>query len=232
LKIIALTKDKFATVDNEDFEFLVNFASWFCNNQGSKKLKYRAVSTKDYKTYYMHRVIMERVYNRKLRSTETVDHIDGDPLNNTRKNLRVCTKKNNTRYKVKTTSECTSKYKGVCWQINRKKWFSQIKVNSKTINLGYFINEKDAAKCYDSAANFYFGEFSILNFPNEVVEYKPKNKHQKTSKYKWVSYIKSNNKWLVQITLGGDRYSVSRETEEDAKNELDNIIINFKKENL
>ena len=38
--------------------------------------------------------------------------------------------------------------------------------DSKPIFLGYFQNEIDAAKAYDTAAKKYHGDFAALNFPD------------------------------------------------------------------
>jgi hypothetical protein len=57
----------------------------------------------------------------------------------------------------------TSKYKGVYWDKNNKKWMSRIKINKKTKYLGRFKSEKEAAEVYNKAAVELFGEFAYLN---------------------------------------------------------------------
>ena len=37
--------------------------------------------------------------------------------------------------------------------------------NGKRKNLGYFLNESEAAQAYDNAARELFGDFAALNFP-------------------------------------------------------------------
>jgi len=40
-------------------------------------------------------------------------------------------------------------------------------VNRKSKFIGYFDNEIDAAKAYDTAARKYHGAFAVLNFPRQ-----------------------------------------------------------------
>jgi hypothetical protein len=57
-----------------------------------------------------------------------------------------------------------SRYKGVDWAKDMKRWRARILVNGKRIYLGSFENEIDAAKAYDEAAKRYHGDFAALNF--------------------------------------------------------------------
>ena len=61
-----------------------------------------------------------------------VDHIDQNGLNNQKLNLRVVTHSQNmmNRNSFKGSS---SKYKGVSWHKQCKKWFAQIVLNKKTL---------------------------------------------------------------------------------------------------
>jgi len=97
-----------------------------------------------------------------LNTTEEIDHIDGNGLNNQKYNLRKADGKNVVnRQKFKNS---TSKYKGVFWNKKLGKWQTQIRVNKKAIYLGLFEDDIEAAKAYDKVAIAYFGEFAKLNF--------------------------------------------------------------------
>lgn len=75
------------------------------------------------------------------------DHIDHDCVNNRIENLRQVTHMENMRNAAISCNN-TSGFTGVCWVKSRGSWQAQIKVNRKTLHLGYFsdINEAVAAR--------------------------------------------------------------------------------------
>lgn len=88
-----------------------------------------------------------------------VDHIIGveEPLK-----LRLATNAQNQRNQ-RSSRGGSSRYKGVNWHKNIKKWQAQIRVNNKSIYLGCFTDEQEAAAAYNTAAVKYFGEFARVN---------------------------------------------------------------------
>lgn len=141
-------------VDNEDFKLVSEF-TWYIERQKGNKFR---VSTRiKNKIVRIHRFILN-VTNSNLQ----IDHIDGNPLNNQKNNLRICNNKENSRNKNKTL-RCNSGFKGVRYEKERKKFRASITVNYKSIFLGRFNKAIDAAKAYNKAALKYFGEFSKLN---------------------------------------------------------------------
>ncbi len=93
-----------------------------------------------------------------------VDHVDGDPRNERRSNLRIATGSQN-MFNGRLRSSNSSGYKGVSYFPSRRKYRATIKIAYKQIHLGYYDNPEDAARAYDTAARFYFGEFACVNFP-------------------------------------------------------------------
>jgi len=110
------------------------------------------------KSIKMHRQIL------KIKDKLFVDHINGDGLDNRKANLRAATALQNSWNMKKVGIKTSSRYKGVIWNKQVKKWSVQMNVYRKSRFLGYFDNEVEAAKTYDEAAKKYFGEFAMLNF--------------------------------------------------------------------
>lgn len=118
------------------------------------------------KKEYLHRVILARMLGRALRPGEQVDHIDGNPLNNRRSNLRPATHTQNRRNnRVYMTND--SGYKGVYWINQRRKWRALIRHNDRLQHLGMYTSRIDAARAYDEAARELHGEFARVNFPRD-----------------------------------------------------------------
>ena len=109
----------------------------------------------------MHRVILGLIPEDK----KEVDHGNRNTLDNRRRNLRGCTHRQNMMNRKKDVG-ATSRYKGVSWSKERKKWVSQITIGKKCKSLGRFAIEELAALAYDIAATYEYGEFANLNFPS------------------------------------------------------------------
>lgn len=91
-----------------------------------------------------------------------VDHIDGDGLNNTRANLRVCTHRQN-RCNQKRNKANTSGVKGASRIARKKPWKAAIFVGRKCIHLGTFATKDEAAQAYAAGAQKYHGEFAKVD---------------------------------------------------------------------
>lgn len=157
-KQIELTQGKFALVDDEDYDWLVQW-NWYYDSGYAMRSAKGCHGTRRPKIR-MHREIIS--VSREL----SVDHINGNKLDNRRCNLRACTQSENKRNRGKSKNN-TSGYKGVHFYSPKKPWTVSIRVNNKQIFLGNFADPVDAAKAYDRAAIKYHGEFAKLNFPKD-----------------------------------------------------------------
>ena len=92
-----------------------------------------------------------------------IDHINGNGLDNRRINLRICTHKENCRYRTKLQANNTSGFHGIRRRGNG--WEARINVGDGIRKYaGFSKNKEIAAKMYDEAAKKYHGEFATLNF--------------------------------------------------------------------
>lgn len=147
-----------ALVDDEDFERLNEF-KWCVLRKGNVfYAERRAVIDGARCLIRMHRVILNLTDPSIL-----IDHIDRNGLNNQKYNLRECTKSQNAMNRG-AVGLGTSKYKGVYWNKDRKKWAAIIQASKHKKFLGLFFSEEDAAMAYDIKAREMHGEFAKLNF--------------------------------------------------------------------
>ena len=109
------------------------------------------------KPYPLHRLLAQ-TFIPNPENKPFVDHIDGDPLNNSLSNLRWATATENSRNRKKHRNN-TSDYTGVSFHRASGKWQAQISIDGKRKSLGYFHTKEEAAAVYEEAAKKEFGEF-------------------------------------------------------------------------
>ena len=135
----------------------------FCNRQG-----YASISVyKDgkRKTGNIHQLVA-MCFIPKVESDERleVDHINQVKTNNNVSNLMWKTSRQNKWNRNKINKSTSSRYIGVSLNKSNHMWKSQIRQNDgRNTHLGYFHNEKDAARAYNTKAYDLRGDLAKLN---------------------------------------------------------------------
>ena len=149
MKNIELTQGKRAIVDNDMFNYLNQF-KWYTAKSYDGNLFYaqKKVRVKGkQRTTRMHNVICGTPLYKKQ-----TDHINGNSLDNRRKNLRIVTcRENSSNQKRKREGKTSSRYVGVYLHKPTNRWVPRIKFKGKYICLGYSKDEKTASEAYQTA---------------------------------------------------------------------------------
>ncbi len=148
MKTLHLSRNRFALVDDRDFEWL-NQWKW-CFNTSGYAVRVPRVNGEKRPTIYMHAEIL------RAPKGMHVDHINRDKLDNRRSNLRIVTPSQN-QFNRRIQSNNTSGYKGIEWFARTGKWKVCIGVMRKLIHLGYFSDINDAIEARAKAEIRYFG---------------------------------------------------------------------------
>lgn len=167
-KLVPLTRNQFAIVDAEDYPSVMEH-KWYADKGRYKNGKYRAQRTEKRHTIFLHHFIMGDPPEGYV-----TDHINGNPLDERKSNLRFCTRQQNIWNQSKKSGKHIrqSKYKGVTKgrfkeKTQQQMWKAYIGCGGKVTYLGTFLTEKEAAKAYDAKALKLFGEFARINFPKK-----------------------------------------------------------------
>lgn len=188
-KQIPLSRGLFATVDDADYDYLMQW-EWVAS-KGTRGSFY-AVRREGDATILMHRVIA------KTPDGIGTDHEDGNTLRNVRSNLRPATQTDNLLNAAKRKNS-KSRFKGVSAKRNR--WEARFMGK----RYGIFATEEDAARAYDAAAIASGSQFVLTNFDEQGKERNLKRDEVVADPVQWTSsvqgvYFKSREqKWFIKI---------------------------------
>ena len=95
-----------------------------------------------------------------------VDHVNGNPFDNRRCNLRIASNVQN-HWNYRLSDRNTTGYKGIYKDKHADKFHARICEHGRRHYLGAYATAEEAAQAYDEAARKFFGEFATLNFPEK-----------------------------------------------------------------
>lgn len=148
MKVIKLTQDKFAIVDDLDFEKVSKIKWYFDHGYARNKCKSGSI--------YMHRYLLN------LELKDKIDHKNGDGLDNRRENLRICHQSQNTKNSISHRDSLYSNFKGVSFHRVLNYWTADICADGRKIKK-YAKTENEAALIYNELATKLHGSFAKLN---------------------------------------------------------------------
>lgn len=162
MKLVQLTNNLFAKVDDDDFDELSSY-------------KWRAQFDKKLNGYYANRrfqVEGKRVclsMHRQVMKTPkgiVCDHVDHDTLNNQKSNLRNCTHAQNLRNRKGATRVSKTRVVGVAPHGAGYLAYVTSPDDGKQIGLGTFATIEEARLARSEAEKKYYGEFAFKESEN------------------------------------------------------------------
>jgi hypothetical protein len=145
-------KGKYVLLDDDDYVWAAHF-KWH-----AKKGGYPARRNGPNTHIFLHNELVSPP------SGLLVDHKDGDVLNATRSNLRLCTKSQNQWNRRRFGMERKGRI-GVFWDTSRSMWSAQLRMYDSIIHIGRFDDEHEAMYVYDQFTIQLRGQFAVLNIP-------------------------------------------------------------------
>jgi len=158
VKRIHVHSNSEALIDDADFDKVSKYR-WVLGNGGYPQAWLNG------RRIYMHRIIMGDAIRASASGASVVDHINRNPLDNRRKNLRIATRSQNV---VNRSLPKANKYgyRGVDYNRNHQSFYAVIYANNKRYKKWPYATAEEAAHAYDELAREHHGDFAQLNFPN------------------------------------------------------------------
>ena len=156
---IPLTQGQVAIVDDIDYEYLMQW-KWFAHRDyGRPHEKYRPARNVRVDNKRTTRRMYHEIADRMGLKYKIIDHIDQNPLNNRRSNLRSATNSQNLSNRGRQRNN-TSGFRGVDFVRARGEYRARVKVNGKEFCLGHFDTAIEASKAVEAGRIKHMGEFA------------------------------------------------------------------------
>ncbi len=144
---------EFVLFDDEDVMTFFNYR-WYLSKSNARTL-YVVARGISGKLVYMHGLLLPP------KKGLVIDHINGNGLDNRKHNLRYALTSDNLRNSPPRNGK---KYKGTTYRKGLSKpWSARLNTKEKSLHLGYFSSEIEAAQAYNHAALKHFKDWSWLN---------------------------------------------------------------------
>ncbi len=184
---VTATNGEVFYIDKKD-EPLVRKYKWhICINKKSNG--YQFVITSD-------RILLAQLLMGFPKNVE-IDHIDLDPLNNRRENLRLVTHQQN-QINQPLQKNNTSGVSGVSFYPPRNKYRARIKIGQHDLHLGYYSTFEEAVQARNVGVECMFGEYGRYNDVPSAPEWIRKYVTEKCKRFAELSvcraFLRSVNK--------------------------------------
>lgn len=148
MKRIPLTHGLYALVDDIDYNKLKDYPWCLVWKNKSNTVAYVSTRVSRKKTK-MHHLIL------KKKDGYVVDHLDKNPLNNQRFNLRHLTiSQNNLNRRIPINN--TTGYTGIVYRAKTNRWLVNIGFNNRRIHIGSYLSFEEAKRARIDAEEKYF----------------------------------------------------------------------------
>jgi len=161
MKLIELTRGLFTQVDDEDYDFLMQW-KWYAKGKEGNIYAVRG-SYDPIKKNMGHKRMHHEIMGGRPEKGFFIDHKDRNGLNNQKENFRITTRSQNNANRK---SWGKSKYKGVSFDPTirgLKKWIGIVNKDKKVAFRKRFYTETEAAIYYNEKSKELHGEFANLN---------------------------------------------------------------------
>lgn len=157
------------------------------------------------KAIKMHRLVMG------INDPEVhIDHINHDPADNRKSELRIASRNENMHNRLLSKSNTTGRT-GVYYDKEHGRWRAAIRVNGTLKYLGLFDSFDEACKARELAENYYYNEFKCENNPSPEVSIALANNRlsiANKSGHTGVCFDSSRNNWRAFLTVNGKQLSI------------------------